>query len=97
MQKERYMWDENKHNANIDKHGITFPEAATVFDDPNALYLLDEEHSGYEERFIIVGMSQKANILMVCHCYRNGDTFVRIISARKANKYEINQYRGGRA
>ena len=96
MANERYIWDENKHNANIDKHGITFPEAASVFDDPNALYLSDENHSEFEERFIIIGMSERANMLMVCHCYRNGDSFVRIISARKASNYETRQYEGGR-
>ena len=93
MKNERYIWDEPKNKANINKHKISFPEAATVFNDPYALYLSDEDHSEYEDRFIVIGMSSKTDILMVCHCYRNGDTFVRIISARKANKYEIEHYR----
>ena len=95
MQNRRYIWDDNKHDININKHGIDFFEATTVFEDPNALYLFDEDHSIYEDRFIVIGMSENNNTLMVCHCYRNDDTFVRLISARKANKYEITQYRGG--
>jgi uncharacterized DUF497 family protein len=67
-----------------------------VFDDDNALYFDDERHSQDEERFIVIGMSEKFNILMVCHCYRNGrngDNLIRLISARKANKQETAQYR----
>ena len=95
MYNGRFTWDKNKHDANIKKHGITFPEAATVFDDPNALYLFDENHSAHEERFIIIGLSEKANMLIVCHCYKNGDALVRLISARRANKMENAQYKGG--
>ena len=84
MHSDRFVWDEEKHRANIIKHKVSFNEAASVFDDVKALYIPDEKHSGHEERFLILGMSEKINLLMVCHCYCNGDSFIRIISARKA-------------
>ena len=93
MYKDRYIWDENKHDINFRKHGITFLEAATVFDDPNAITEYDEDHSYDEDRFSVIGLSKNMRLLLVCHCYRNGDTFVRIISARKATKQEYDIYR----
>ena len=93
MYKDRYIWDENKHDANFRNHGIDFFEAATVFDDPNAVIEYDEEHSYDEDRFSVIGMSKNMRLLLVCHCYRNGDNFVRIISSRKATKQEYNKYR----
>ena len=92
MHDDRFVWDEEKHIVNIEKHGISFIEASTVFDDDNAVYFDDKGHSYGEERFIVIGMSDKLNMLMVCHCYRNGDNFIRLISARKANKKEASQY-----
>ena len=92
MQNTRYTWDENKHKANINKHRISFAEAVTVFDDPNAITEYDEEHSYDEERFSVIGLSKNTRLLLVCHCYRNGDTLVRIISARKATKLEYDKY-----
>ena len=92
-QNERFIWDEEKHVANIKKHGISFNEATSVFDDDNALYLHDENHSMYEERYIVIGMSEKFNMLMVCHCYRDNDTTIRLISARKASNKESSMYR----
>ncbi|MCL2519115.1 MAG: BrnT family toxin [Oscillospiraceae bacterium] len=90
----RFEWDENKNEANIEKHKISFVEAMTVFDDDNALYKPDIDHSKDEERFIILGISQNLRLLVVCHCYRESDTVIRIISARKATKQEWNQYGG---
>lgn len=92
MQDDRFIWDENKHKANIKKHKVTFKEAATVFDDDNAVYFDDEDHSQDEERFIVIGFSENARLLMVCHCYRNGGSLIRIISARKADKEESELY-----
>ena len=86
-----FEWDENKNIINIQKHKISFEEAKTVFYDENGIIISDEEHSENEDRFILLGMSQKANILVVCHCIRYGDT-IRIISSRKATKQETNQY-----
>ncbi|MBQ7917038.1 MAG: BrnT family toxin [Firmicutes bacterium] len=88
-----FEWDENKNLINQRKHGISFSEAKTVFYDDEALVIDDPEHSEEEERFIILGLSNKANLLVVCHCYRESDTVIRIISARKATKTESKYYR----
>ena len=89
-----FDWDENKNNANIQKHGISFYEAMTVFDDDNALYKPDVGHSKNEDRFIILGLSTSPQLLVVCHCYRESETVIRIISARKATSSEHEQYGG---
>lgn len=87
-----FQWDENKNVTNKKKHGISFEEAQTVFYDEEALLIDDPEHSEDEERFIILGFSNRANMLVVCHCYRENETVIRIISARKATKNEAKQY-----
>jgi hypothetical protein len=92
MEKINFEWDENKNRKNQKKHGISFNEAKTVFYDENALVIDDPEHSEEENRFIILGLSNKTNLLVVCHCYRASDTVIRIISARKATKSEKKQY-----
>ena len=94
MTDDRFIWDGEKQRANIEKHGITFSEASTVFDDDNALYFDDPAHSQDEDRFIILGYSERARMLLVCHCYRNGDSLIRIISARKATNKESELYGG---
>lgn len=81
-----------KERPNIAKHGVDFEEAKSVFADEFALVLFDEDHSNDEERFLILGMSQKERILLVVHCYRENDT-IRIISSRKATKNEAKQYK----
>ena len=87
-----FEWDENKNIINQKKHKISFEEAMTVFYDDEALVIDDPEHSEEEERFIILGLSNKTNLLVVCHCYRKSDTVIRIISARKATATESKQY-----
>lgn len=87
-----FEWDENKNQINQKKHKISFDEAKTVFNDIEALVIDDPDHSEEEERFIILGLSEKANLLVVCHCYRESDTVIRIISARKATTTETKQY-----
>ncbi|MBQ4514818.1 MAG: BrnT family toxin [Anaerolineaceae bacterium] len=82
-----YEWDDKKNRINIQKHGISFEEAATAFEDPNALTLPDEKHSIDEDRFWLIGFSSRANLLIVSHCFREGQV-IRIISARKAEKIE---------
>lgn len=89
----RFEWDENKNRTNQSKHKVSFEEAQTVFYDTEALVIDDPEHSEGEERFIILGLSRKANLLVVCHCYRVAETVIRIISARKATRTEADQYR----
>ena len=88
-----FIWDENKAIINQAKHGISFVEASTVFNDPDALFMGDPDHSEEEERFILLGMSVALHILVVCHCYREDDEQRRIISARKATKKEAETYR----
>ncbi|WP_373100584.1 MULTISPECIES: BrnT family toxin [Pasteurellaceae] len=89
---EGFEWDKHKAEINERKHGINFNEAITVFYDDNALLIPDPDHSFLEERFLLLGRSEKSNVLVVVHCER--DNNIRIISARKATKREINQYRG---
>ncbi len=87
-----FEWDFNKADSNLLKHGIAFEEAITVFDDYNAVLFDDPDHSLEENRFILLGMSVKANVLIVCHCARKNESVIRIISARKASKSECEQY-----
>ena len=88
----KFEWDENKNRINQKKHGISFDEAKTVFYDEEALVIDDPEHSEEEDRFIILGLSSRANLLVVCHCCRDSDAIIRIISARKATRTESGYY-----
>jgi uncharacterized DUF497 family protein len=88
-----FEWDLRKNASNRRKHGISFEEAQTVFGDENALFMADPDHSIDEDRFILLGLSERLRILVVCHCYRESDDVIRIISARKATRSEQMQYR----
>ena len=88
----RFDWDPNKAAVNLQKHGVSFEETATVFDDIDALRIYEPDHSETEDRFILLGMSTHLRILVVCHCYRENDETVRIISARKATAKESAEY-----
>lgn len=87
-----FEWDYYKELINLKKHGISFSEAISVFYDDNAILISDPDHSFGEERFLLLGQSQKANLLVVVHCEREKN--LRIISARYATKKEIAQYQG---
>ncbi len=87
-----FEWDENKNTINKHKHRVSFEEAETVFYDENALLIPDPDHSQDEERFILLGFSTRARILIVCHCYRQAGNVIRIISARRATSQEARQY-----
>ena len=87
-----FEWDENKNRINKAKHKVSFEEAETVFYDENAVLIPDPDHSEYEERFILLGFSAQARLLLVCHCYRQSESIIRIISARKADAMEAEQY-----
>ena len=91
----QFEWDETKNKRNREKHRIWFEEATSVFDDPAGRLFLDETHSEEEDRFILLGMSSEARLLVVVHCERKSDSVVRIISARKANKGEVTFYEEG--
>lgn len=87
-----FSWDGAKDRANRRKHGISFEEAVTVFDDAHALGTYDPSHSEDEDRFYLVGMSSRLRLLLICHCYREDESTIRIISARKANGQETKGY-----
>lgn len=87
-----FVWDRKKAEINLEKHKTSFEEAQTVFSDPNARMIFDPEHSSDEGRFILLGISVGLRLLVVCHCYQEDDMVIRIISARKANKKEQQQY-----
>jgi len=87
-----FEWDDRKNRENKRRHGVSFEEAQTVFLDENAIRYFDPDHSEDEDRFIMLGMSFNLRMLVVCHCYRVGDSIIRIISARKANKKEAEAY-----
>jgi uncharacterized DUF497 family protein len=91
----RFEWDESKNKRNRRKHAIWFEEAQGVFDDPKAIFANDPKHSGNEERFLLLGFSAVGRILVVIHCYREADSLIRIISARKATKKEVRFYEKG--
>ena len=88
----RFEWDEAKNRESKRKHAVSFEEAQTVFLDENALRFYDPDHSEDEDRFLMLGISFRLRVLVVCHCYRAGDTIIRIISARKADKQEEADY-----
>lgn len=73
------------------KHGVSFEEAQTVFLDANARMITDPDHSDEEDRFLLLGYSFQAR-LVVCHCYREADCIIRLISARPATKREEAEY-----
>ena len=72
--------------------GVSFDEARTAFLDDNALLRPDDDHSDDEDRFLLLGLSGRMRTLVVCHCYRQEDEVIRLISARKANSLERQQY-----
>ena len=92
MNSLRFEWDELKNTQNQKKHGISFEEAQTVFFDERAVEFYDETHSDWEDRFLLLGLSAKFRILLICHCFRYDDSVIRIISARKATKQEQKFY-----
>lgn len=89
----RFEWDTGKATANFRKHGISFEEAQSVFYDEFAVQFFDDEHSAHEARFLLLGMSTGARLLLICHCEREAGNVIRIISARKATKRESTFYK----
>ena len=88
----KFEWDENKNQLNQRKHGVSFAEAQTVFYDEYAILFDDPDHSEDEERFLIIGTTEKERICIVSHCYRGREDTIRIISAKKATKNEKRIY-----
>ena len=87
-----FEWDVKKEQINTKKHGVNFSEAKTAFYDQNAIQFYDPEHSEDEDRFLLLGTSFQSNTIVVCHCFREEETTIRIISARKADKSEKQAY-----
>jgi uncharacterized DUF497 family protein len=85
-----FEWDPDKANKNVEKHHVSFEEAATVFDDPMFITFIDDEHSIDEERYITIGLSSRGRLLMLAHADRKDH--IRIISARRATKKEEQFY-----
>jgi uncharacterized DUF497 family protein len=92
MDELRFEWDDEKEKINVRKHGISFDEARTVFYDEKAIQFFDPDHSEDEDRFILLGVSFKLRTLVVCHCFRESETVVRLFSARKADRDEEQEY-----
>ena len=92
MDELRFSWDPRKAKSNLRKHRVSFEEAETVFLDEHALLIDDPETSGKEDRFVLLGLSAKPRVLVVCHCLREEGSLIRIISARRANKTEERDY-----
>lgn len=87
-----FEWDDEKERSNRHKHGVGFEEAVSVFDDKYAVLIPDPDPSDAEERFIFIGLSAKIRLLVVCHCYRESESVIRIISARKTTRAERFKY-----
>lgn len=97
MNELQFAWDQAKNSANLKKHNVSFEEAKSAFYDEQAIVFSDPDHSDDEERFILLGLSAKARIVVVCHCFRESETVVRIISARKADSAEEQVYWSSRS
>lgn len=89
----QFEWDRAKASLNLRKHGVSFEEARSVFFDEFATQYFDDGHSEREERFILLGMSSLARLLIVVHCERESGEVIRIISARRATGTEARHYR----
>jgi uncharacterized DUF497 family protein len=89
----KFEWDVAKATENIKNHGVSFEEAQTVFYDNFATEFYDDEHSEWEDRFLLLGLSSQLRLVMVCHCYRESESVIRVISARKATAKESQYYR----
>jgi len=88
-----FEWDPDKGKKNLEKHGVSFGEASTAFGDPFSMNMADPDHSEGEERYIVMGMSDRYRLLVVSYTDRSPRT--RIISARLATRSEREQYEEG--
>lgn len=88
----KFDWNPAKADINIKKHGVSFEESCSIFYDEFAVQFFDQDNSDVEDRFLMLGMSNETNILIVCHCERDNGNTIRIISSRKATKNEQKHY-----
>ncbi len=96
MTKFAFAWDERKSRENERKHGVSFEEAQSVFFDDDALEFFDPDHSDEEDWFLLLGRSSRLRVLLICHCLRQSEQVIRIISARRATQKERSVYKRGR-
>ncbi len=89
-----FEWAPAKATSNLKKHGVSFEEARSVFFDDLAVQFFDHNHAATEDRFILLGVSYSARLLVVCHCERGEGDIIRIISARRATRKEASFYPG---
>ena len=87
-----FSWDEKKAAQNVKKHRVSFEEATSVFLDENAVEFFDPDHSGDEDRFLMLGMSWRLRLVVVHYTVRGPGRRIRIISARRATKNEARAY-----
>ena len=90
----KFDWDSAKAKRNLKSHGVSFEEAKSAFYDDFARQFFDEAHSEEEDRFLLLGMSNKSRILLVCHCEIDSKDVIWIISVRKATPKELKLYEG---
>lgn len=90
----RFEWDARKNRTNVARHGVSFEEASSAFLDEHGILIDDPDHSSNEDRFVLLGLSATIRVLVVCHCYREEGEVIRIISARKADRREHDDYFG---
>jgi uncharacterized DUF497 family protein len=91
----KFDWDEEKAEANLAKHGVTFAEAKTIFDDPLYVDFYDPDHSQDEHRYIMIGLSEQGRLLLASYTEVNGT--VRLISARELTRTERESYEEGQS
>lgn len=96
MDRMKFSWDARKARQNLKKHRISFEEATTIFFDEKATEFFDPDHSKDEDRFLMLGLSWRLRVLVVCYCLRQNGSEIRIISARKATKKEEKIYVGAK-
>ena len=94
MEEIQFSWDARKAKQNVKSHKVSFEEASTVFYDEKAIEFFDPDHSKEEDRFLMLGVSWRLRVLVVCYCLRKKGSEIRIISARKATKKEQKVYAG---
>jgi uncharacterized DUF497 family protein len=87
-----FEWDPAKNALNLRRHKVSFEDASTVFLDENALLIADPDHSEEDDRFVLLGLSASLQILLVCHCCKPRMGTIRLISARKADRQERQDY-----
>ena len=96
MEGIKFSWDAQKARQNLKKHRVSFEEASTVFFDEKAIEFFDPDHSKDEDRFLMLGLSWRLRVVVVCYCLRKNGSEIRVVSARKATKKEEKVYIGER-